>query len=290
MLNKLLLIILKLCPKDVAHKILFYKYMGKKLNLNNPKTLNEKIHWLIIYYYGQKEAKLTDKHQVKDYVNSLKIENLIVPKTYFTISDATDIDINSFPDKFVLKCNHGSGDVFICRDKMNFDMSSALKKLTKLKKEDFSNKLLEYHYSYIEPLIMVEELLDDNKNLVPLDYKFFCYNGYVDSVMVCSERGDKTKIDFFDKDGNHLDYSKKEKWSNQKIVLPDNLKLMFEIASKLSRGFPFVRVDLYNIQEKIYFGELTFTPAAGLSTSYNETGDKHLGSFLDIEKLKKKRR
>lgn len=291
MMHRIFSSVLWILPKKIAHKLLFYRHMKKKLDLNNPKTLNEKIHWLIVNYYGKKEADLTDKYKVKKYIENMSIENLYVPYTYLILISKNDkVDFSKLPDKFVLKTNHGSGDIFICKDKINFNINSSLEKLFKLIKVKFAKNLCEYHYSYIEPLIMIEEFLDDKENDRPLDYKFFCYDGYVDSVMVCSDRGNNTKIDFFDSNWNHLNYSKKEKWSDFQIVKPKNLDEMFEIASKISKGFPFVRVDLYNINGKIYFGEMTFTPAAGLSTSYSEEGDLHLGSLLDIEKLKKEKK
>jgi len=285
-LHNIFVKILWFLPKSIAHKLLFYKMMGQKLNLKNPQTLNEKIQWLIINHYGKKEAQLSDKELVKKYIESLKINDLYIPKTYLTIKEQNNkVNLSKLPERFVLKTNHGSGDVFICHNKKDFNIEEKINILTKLLKKDYSKSLLEYHYTYINPLIMVEEFLDDFTGEPPLDYKFFCFNGRVDYVMVCSERGKNTKKDFYDINWNHLNYSKKECWSKKGIEKPENLEKMFKIASQISQNFPFVRVDLYYINNKIYFGEMTFTPAAGMSDTYTLEGDIELGKFLDISKI-----
>lgn len=283
---KIIVSFLWFLPHELAHKLLYRYVMKKRLDLNNPKTLNEKIHWLELKYYGEKEAQLTDKLLVKDYIKSLNIKDLYIPKTYMIIEDSDNINSLTFPDKFVLKCNHGSGDVFVCNNKDEFDIDKALKKLRKVKEKNFAKFSLEYHYSLINPKIICEEYLDDGKNERPLDYKFFCFNGNVDCVMVCSDRGKDTKKDFYDKKWNHLNYSNPELWNHEKILKPDNLERLFEIASKISEGFPFVRVDLYDLNGKIYFGEMTFSPAAGISLSYSNEGDLHLGELLNLDKIK----
>lgn len=288
MIYKIYMELLWLFPKKIAHKIYYKKITGKKLDLKNPDGLNEKIHYLIINYYGKEEAKLTDKFLVKKYIEEKNISDLNIPKTYFTIEN-TNIDKANYPEKFILKCNHGSGDVFICKNKDEFDFEEAIKKLLIIKKKNFAKKLLEYHYKYIKPVIMCEELLEDETNERLIDYKFFCYNGKVDCVMVCTDRGNDIKKDFFDIEWKHLNYGLKKEYSNKKIKKPKNLKRMFEIAGELSIGHPFVRVDLYEVNNKIYFGELTFTPAAGLSKAYSKIGNKHLGKLLDIKKLPQKK-
>lgn len=293
MLYKLIIKILYFFPKKIAHRILYRITMKRGLDLNNPITLNEKIHWLELYYYGKQEAKLTDKNLVKSYIKNKKIKDLNVSKTYFVIDNLNkdSYNIEKFPNKFVLKCNHGSGDVFICNDKSKFNFDKALKTLYKVKKQKFSKAFLEYHYKYIKPVIMCEEYLNDNINKCPYDYKFFCYNGYVPVVLVCADRDTDNTRDFFDSNWNHLDFVNSNKKSKNKgIIKPKNINRMFEIASELSKGYPFVRIDLYNINEKIYFGEMTFTPAAGLSKYYTRECDKFLGSFIDINKLKSDKR
>jgi hypothetical protein len=174
--NNLISLILNLLPRTLGHRFLFFKQFHKNLNLNNPKTLNEKIHWLELNYYGEREAVLTDKNKVKDYINSLNIKDLYVPKTYLVLNSKNEnINFEILPSRFVLKTNHGSGDVYIL-DKSNLKIvEEAIEKELKLLKKDFSKNLLEYHYSYIDPVVMFEEYLNDGINEQPFDYKFFCF-------------------------------------------------------------------------------------------------------------------
>ena len=288
MKHKIFIFILKIIPKKLGHRLLYYKHLHKKLDLKNPTTLNEKVHWLELNYYGEKEGFLSDKNKVKDYIKSLQIKNLYIPKTYFTIKYSIDeIDYKTLPEIFVVKTNHGSGDVYILEKSDIEKNKKIINKELKLLKRKFSSNALEEHYNYIEPVVMFEEYLDDKKNKRPFDYKFFCYNGKVDCVMVCSDREKGNYRDFFDKEWNHLEYSKKNRQSPEPIERPKNIEDMFKIASEISKNFPFIRVDLYNINGKIYFSEMTFSPAAGLAAHYSDYGDIHLGSLLEIEGLKK---
>ena len=259
--------------------------MGEKLDLKNPKTLNEKIQWLIINRYGIKEANLSDKVLSKKILKNKNIDKLEFPKTLYCIENVKKENINELkeklPDRFVLKCNHGSGNVFVCQNKNEFDFKGKLNILKKDLKKDYSRNFLEYHYALIKPRIFFEEYLDDSFNPVPLDYKFFCFNGEAKVVMVCSGRKNgKYDATFFDENWNTLNYSTHP--SKQKIVKPTNLSKMFEIASELSKDSTFVRIDLYNINGKIYFGEMTFTPAAGMSKTYTDEADRIMGDMLKL--------
>ncbi len=278
--------ILGIMPKALAHKILYYRIMKKKLNLKNPKNINEKIQWLIVYKYGKKEADLADKILVKDYV-AKKCGTQIIPKLYGVYNNASEIDITQLPNTFVLKTNNGSGDVFVCFDKRKFDFNTALKTLNKNLKVKYSRYQLEYHYDYIKPKILCEELLMEEKDHLPFDYKFFCFNGKVEAILVCSNREKNNYRDFYDVNWNYIDFVKKERRNPNKLTKPENLNKMINYAEKISSEFPFVRVDLYNINGKIYFGEMTFSPAAGLiDYCYDEALD-YLGNKLDISKIKK---
>lgn len=266
------------------HKRFFKKRIGKDLDLKNPKDFNEKIQWLILNRYGVKEAKLADKELVKEYVKQLKIPNLKVPKTLATYNDVSEIDINKLPDKFVLKCNHFSGNVFICKDKKEFDFDLAKKKLDEVLKRNFADINLEYHYSYIKPLIIAEEYLNDGIHKNPIDYKFYCFDGEPESILVCSNREKKLKLNDFDLDWNELDYTTDEYRSKERFKRPKRLKEMTKIAKQLSSGIPFVRVDLYEINGDIYFGEYTFTPAAGVIRYYKQEALDYFGSKIDLKK------
>ncbi len=274
-------------PKSTARKYFYKKEFRKKLDLNNPVDFNEKLQFLIVYKYGKKEGMLADKQLVKDYVNKLGIVGLHVPKTIATYKDANDIDINNLPERFVLKCNHSSGDVFVCDDKKTFDVEKAKVVLGEKLKENFAKKTFEYHYDFIEPLIMAEEYLDDGTGKNPLDYKFYIFNGKCDRILVCSERDKKLRLDDFDTSWNHLDDTLIKYRSDRKIEKPKNLDKMIRIAEELCKKngkvvIPFARVDLYDLNGKIYFGEYTFTPARGLIDYYNQRTLDELGGKLNL--------
>lgn len=274
--------IVYLLPKKEAHRLYYLKTMKRKLNVDTPKNFNEKIQYLIINKYGKEEAKLSDKIKVKEYVSSLNIKNLHVPAIYETYNKEDKIDLDKLPDHFVLKCNHGSGDVFICKDKSKFDIENIEKKLKKVLDKDFAKKSLEYHYSMIKPMIYAEEYLDDKTNTNPVDYKFYVFNGKVKNILVCTNREKGLQLNDYDLKWNMLD-NVVPKYKGKKIEKPYNLDEMIKIAEELSGNIPFVRVDLYNINGKVYFGEYTFTPAAGTIKYYNEKALNEYGDMLDLK-------
>ena len=279
---KILVFFLSFLPKKIAHKILYFLVKKRNLNYSNPVSLNEKIHWLIVNKYGKREALFSDKYLVKKEIEKMNIKDLNIPKTIYVIENKNDFNNISFsdlPKKFVIKCNHGSGHVFVCTNDDYSDFNKKMNILFRDLKKDFSKSTLEYHYHYIKPVIIIEEFLESNDGVLPNDYKFFSYKGCTKCVMVCTDRDTKYSCTFFDKNWNKLPYSTHE---SSNIVIPDNFDKMWEISEKLSSSFDFVRVDLYNINGSIYFGELTFTPAAGLSSTYTDDADVILGSYLNL--------
>lgn len=283
--------ILWFLPYEVTHKYLYYKTFNKRLNLEGPKNFNEKIQYLIVNKYGKKEGNLADKYLVKNYVEKLNISNLNIPKTLKVYSDARDINIDELPDNFVLKCNHGSGNVFVCNDKNNFDIETAKKVLNKNLKSSFAKHTFEYHYKYIKPLIIAEEYLNDGTGKNPLDYKFYVFNGKCDRMLLCSERDKSLRLDDYDLNWNILDDTLPKYKSNNKISKPQNLDLMIKIAEELCKEndevvIPFARVDLYDLNGKIYFGEYTFTPAMGLIDYYNDNALNELGEKINLDAYK----
>ncbi len=277
--------LLYILPKSLAHKIMYYTIKGKRLDLKNPKDINEKIHYMMVYRYGKKYGMLTDKCKVRNFVKDKGYEKLL-PKLYGVYNNVNEIDIEKLPEKFVLKTNHGSGEVFICTNKKIFNFENCKKLLKKSLKKNYAYNYLEYHYKYIQPKIICEEFLSDQENRQPYDYKFFCFNGKADCILVCSDREQKNYRDFFDLNWNYLNYAKEEKRNPNKISKPKNLDKMIEYAEKLSNEFEFVRVDLYNINGKIYFGEMTFTPAAGYMDCCYDEVLQYLGSKMKIKEGK----
>ena len=268
-------------PRTLGHKILYKEKMNKKLNLSNPKDLNEKIHYLLIYRYKEKETKCTDKYLVREYIVKKGLGELL-PKLYGAYNSFQEIDFNSLPSKFVLKTNHSCGDVYICLDKKNFDIESARKVLSKKLKENYAKKKLEYHYSKIKPKIICEEYIDDGSGKMPKDYKFFCFNGKVYSILVCSNRSIKVEQNWYDIEWNELDYVTEKYKNNIKHEKPKNLDKMVKVAEELSSDFKFVRVDLYNANGKIFFGELTFSPAAGFIRFVKPEILEKYGSLINL--------
>lgn len=249
-------------PKSLGHKILYKEKMNKKLNLTNPQDFNEKIHYLLIYRYNEMETRCTDKYLVRGYIEKKGL-SVLLPKLYGVYNSFQEIDFNSLPSRFVLKTNHSCGDVFICLNKGKFNIENANKVLSKKLKENYAKKKLEYHYSKIKPKIICEEYIEDGSGKMPKDYKFFCFNGKVYSILVCSNRSVKVEQNWYDINWNKLDYVTEEYKNTIEHEKPKNLEQMVEIAECLSNDFGFVRVDLYNANGKIFFGELTFSPAAG---------------------------
>lgn len=273
--------ILWLLPKKMSHKILYKKFTGKKLDLKNPQDFNQKMHYLMIYEYGKKETQLADKYLVRDYVAEKGYSNILT-KIYKTYKNADEINLNELPEKFVLKTNNGSGKVFVCIDKNKFNLDEVKKKLKKNLKENFAKECLEYHYADINPIVICEQYLGEEDGTLPKDYKIYCFNGKPECILVCSEREKKLKLDYYDLNWNYLNYSKEEYKSKKEIPKPNKLKEMIKIAEDLSEGHRYVRVDLYEIDGKIYFGEMTFTPAAGLIKYNTEEALKYLGDLIQI--------
>lgn len=280
--------ILWLLPKSLAHKYLYRKRFGKRLDLKSPHDFNEKIQYLIVKKFGKKEGLLVDKKIVKKYVAELGIKDLSLPKTIRTYTEPDKINISELPERFVLKCNHSSGDVFVCNDKNTFNLDEAKQVLKKKIREKFAKRALEYHYSDIKPVIMAEEYLDDGTGKNPLDYKFYVFNGVCDRILVCSERDNELRLDDFDRKWNYLDDTLPKYRSKRDIPKPKNLEKMIKIAEELCKKdgkvvIPFARIDLYDLNGRVYFGEYTFTPAMGLIDYYNQRALNELGAKLNLE-------
>ena len=282
--KKILAIFGKMSPKFNA-KFLFLMRTHEWPNLRNPRTFNEKTTWLKLNDYNGNSlvSKCADKYLVREYVEN-KGCGEILNELYGVYDNFDEIDFAQLPDRFALKCVHGCAYNIIVDDKGKLDVDNARKRIKKWQKEKYGYATSELHYTRIKPRIIVEKNLCGKDGKMPLDYKFYCMNGEVKCVLVCSERDDKLRLSYYDLEWNRLPYEKKS-WSSRKdIEKPKNLKKMKEYAEKLSEGFPFVRVDLYNDNGKIIFGELTFTPACSCAPYYSEEGEKQLGRMLELKK------
>ncbi len=269
-------------------KILWKFKFGTKLDLENPQTFNEKLQWLKLYNQRPEYTMMVDKYAVKKYVADLIGEEYIIP-TLGVWDRFDDIDFDKLPNQFVLKCTHNSGGIVICKDKSKFDIKSARKFLTKCLKNNYYYSGREWPYKDVPRKIIAEKYMTDSDETDSFtDYKFFCFDGKVDCVMVCIERNTGTpKFYFFDSNWNLKRYNKlgKEAPENFTIEAPDNINEMFKIAALLSQNIPFIRVDLYNSNGQIYFGELTFYPSSGFEKSYLKETDIHFGNLVDLSKI-----
>ena len=269
-------------PK-IACKLRYMISMKKKLSLQNPTGFNEKLMWLNLYWKDPLKTKCADKYLVREYVKSKECEEILNP-IYGVYRNGNEIDWDKLPRKFVLKSTYGSGNNFICKDKSKLNKKEVLDLLNKWQKQSIlKQQAAQLHYSQKTKAIICEEYINDLDNGVPIDYKFFCFNGEPKVILVIEGRNDEMpRKMFYDVDWNELSQYCNASLDFANISRPQNLEMMVEYAQKLSEDFPFVRVDFYNIKGKIIFGELTFTPGACLSKTHNELGDKYFGSLLDI--------
>jgi len=274
-------------PDEEYLKRLFRYKMGYNLDLDNPKTLNEKIQWLKLYDRKPKYVKLVDKIEVKKYVADLIGKEYIIPTLGFWKS-ANDVDFDSLPDKFVLKCSHDSHDIIICTDKNKLNKEKTIKKLNRGLQRNYYYPFREWAYKNVEPRILAEQYLADETGTLT-DFKFYCFNGKAVCVLTCFERntGD-TKFYFFDRNWQLKRYNKQGKEAPADFTKPkpQNLEKMFELAEILAKDSEasFIRVDLYNVYGKIYFGELTLYPAAGFDRGRLPETDRLFGSMVDLNK------
>lgn len=279
-------------PEKVYLKLKYRLIMGKKLDLKNPKSFNEKLQWLKLYNRKDEYTVMADKYAVRKYIAEKIGEEYLVP--LLGVWDrADDIDFDKLPDKFVLKCNHNSGlGMCICKDKSKLDTEKVRKELNKGLNQDYYLPNLEWPYKNVSRKIVGEKYMAD-RNGKFTDYKFMCFNGYVPCVMVCVDRdiGD-TKFYFYDKEWNLLRYNEKslKKYSNLTLPKPSCIDKMFEIAECLSAGLPFARIDLYECDGKIYFGEITFFPDGGFDANITTEAEQRFGDLIDLYSVKNQKR
>lgn len=277
-------------PDEKYLKIKYYLSLGKKLDLENPQTFNEKLQWIKLFDRNPLYTQLVDKYLARDYIKEKLGEEYLIP-LLGVWDDPDDIDFDVLPEQFVLKCNHNSGlGMCICKDKSKLDIKKVKEELKKGLAQDYYLSGREWPYKNVPRKVIAEKYMTDSANTDEFtDYKFFCFDGYVDCVMVCTERntGD-TKFYFFDEDWELKKYNIRGKEAPKGFTLPKPPKMdeMFKIARELSKGIPFVRADLYNSYGNIYFGEMTFFPTSGFDANLLPETDKYFGSLIDLEKIK----
>lgn len=265
-----------------------YRYLlNRKLNLNNPQSFNEKLQWLKLHKQNPEYSKLVDKFEVKEILkNELKGLDINFIKTLGIYDNFEQIDFNKLPQQFVIKCTHDSGSYKIIKDKGKINYKELSNFYKKKLKKNFFYESREYPYKSIKPRIIIEEFIQDSNREGLLDYKFQCFYGKVDNILVCVDREKETgvKYHYFDREWKYKPYNPYEgiNEKNVNVAKPEKLEEMIKIAEKISKDIPEVRVDLYLVNGKIYFGELTFFSQGGFDNDITEKADKIIGEKFEL--------
>ena len=278
-------------PDKTMVKIQYRIKLGRKLNLKNPKRFTEKLQWYKLYYRNPLMNKCVDKYEVRDYVKSKGLEN-ILNELYGVYNKPEEINFDKLPNQFVVKTTSGSGgqNVFVCENKKELNKEELINKLNywlKLNpKKSFGR---EWAYENTTNRIIIENHLEGNdEGLSGInDFKFFCYNGKVKYIVFDGDRYIKHKRNFYDKDWNYIDIQTDCDQLGNIIEKPKILEKMKKTAEKLSKDFPYVRVDLYCINKKIYFGEMTFYPWTGYVQYTPDEFDYELGKDFELKEWSK---
>lgn len=280
----------RLCPNLMSDRFrleMFYLFEKRKhLNLDHPVTYNEKLQWLKIYDRNPLYTKLVDKYLVKDWVKSKIGENYVIP-TIKRYASPDQIDLDTLPNQFVLKCNHDSGSVVICKDKTLFDLDAAKEKLTKCLKTSPYQSYFEWAYRDVPRCIIAEQFMMEEGNDDLMDYKFFCFNGKPEIMYMSRDHSREVTTDFFDMDFNHLPMRMQAPPSKVCPQKPEQFEKLKELASCLSQDIPHVRVDFYVINGKIYFGEMTFYHCGGMVDVQPYEWNVRLGEMIDLPEKRK---
>lgn len=275
----------RIFPDKLFLELKYRLVMGQKLDLKNPKTFNEKLQWLKLYNRKPEYTMMVDKYAVKEYVANKIGKEYIIP-TLGIWKRIEDIDWDSLPNQFVLKTTHGGGGggVVICKDKNTFDRNEAKLKLRKSLESDIYLNFREWPYKDVQKRIIAEQYMCDESGIELKDYKFFCFNGNVRCFKVDFNRFINHKANYYDREAKLLSFGEACCPPDYGKVFdkPKNFELMLSLAEHLSENIPFVRIDFYNSNGQIYFGEITFFPAAGMGKFEPMEWDYKLGEYIKI--------
>ena len=268
----------------LSARLRYRRLFDKPIRLRDPRTLNEKISWLKLYAYGNDPlvSQCADKYRVREYVRDAGC-GAILNELYGVWDSVDEIPWEQLPESFVLKCNHGCGYNLLCHDKSALDLRGSKKQLRRWMREDFWKRYAELQYRAIPKKILCERYLDSDGGLT--DYKIYCFMGRAEYIMACTgrERGD-TRFFFFDRDWKLCPLTRDAQKAEADFTLPRPVELdqMLTVADRLCKPFSFVRVDLYDVDGKVVFGELTFTPSGGLDTHRLPETDDLFGDMLQL--------
>lgn len=269
---------LKFIPDKLYLALLYKGYTGKRLDIERPKTYNEKLQWLKINDRNPNYSLMVDKYEVREYISMEIGEKYLIP-IFGVYEKFEDINFEELPNEFVLKCTHDSGSVIICRDKNTFDVKRARKKINKWLKRNYFYSGREWPYKNLKPRIICEKFLEDDI----IDYKIMCFNGEPKLIQVHQNRNQSNHtIDFYTTDWEKTEIKRRDHPSGSLIKKPNNLDEMLNISRILSKGEIHVRIDLYEVNGKIYFGEKTYYSASGFANFEKEEHNELLGSWIKL--------
>ena len=259
--------------------------MGCALNLEKPQKYTEKLQWLKLYNRKSEYTAMVDKYAVREYVTKRIGAAYLIPLLGGPWKSFDEIDFDKLPGQFVLKCTHDSGGLVICKDKETLDKNAAKKKINRCLKRNFYLCNREWVYKDVQPQIIAEQYMEDAATKELRDYKFFCFDGEPKALFVATERqvpGEEVKFDFFDMNYNHIDM--RNGHENAKVLpqRPQQFELMKELAKKLAKDIPHVRVDFYEVNGEVYFGEMTFFHFSGLVPFEPEEWDYTFGEWIRL--------
>ena len=283
-LKRLTIGIGRLIPDKVYLSIRFKIVFKRSIDWKNPKSYSEKLQWLKVFDRKPIYSKMVDKYEVKQLVAEKIGKEFIIPNLGIW-NDVEDINFDLLPDQFVLKCTHDSGGVVICNDKSKFDIEKTKKKLFHCLKQNYFWSGREWPYKDVKPRILAEKYMVDESGYELKDYKFFCFDGEPKALFIASDRlveGENTKFDFFDMNFNHLPIINGHPNATHPIKCPSSFLKMKELAALLSVGIPHLRVDFYEINGQVYFGELTFFHHSGLEPFEPEEWDYKFGEWINL--------
>lgn len=281
---------LRFLPDKLYLNLRYYKKFHRWINWDDPQTYNEKLQWLKIYNRLPVYNTIVDKYDAKEYVSQRIGAEYIIP-TLGVWDRFEDIDFSMLPDRFVLKCTHDSGGLVICKNKAEFDKEAAEKKINACLKSNYFWFGREWPYKDLKPRIIAEQYMEDAQDAELRDYKFFTFGGEPKLLFVATDRGragEDTKFDFFDMEYQHLDIQNGHPNAKELPHKPACFEKMKELAAVLSEGIPHLRVDFYEVNGQIYFGELTLSHWSGMMPFEPDDWDYTLGSWINIKDLKDK--
>lgn len=265
-------------------KLMYYCRFGKKLNLKNPESFNEKIQWLKLNDRNPLYTKLVDKYEVKKYVSDKIGEQYVIP-TLGIWNSFDKIDFESLPDKFVLKCTHDSGGLVICHNKDDLNILDIKNRINKSLKRNYYWAGREWPYKNVKPRVIAENYMENAQGKGLVDYKFYCFNGQPQFLYI-SEGLDNHKtarISFLKMNWENEDFQRSDYLPFEKIpIKPDNFDHMVALVKELAADFEFIRVDMYSISGKVYFSELTFYPCSGFMLFSPADADDRVGDYLKL--------